>query len=75
MLTLTVKVTPDCEGLITSLPRGYEYELGGEYYDKNGGRVEILIHDQNLSDLTSGMVQALNTHNGVVSYEVKASPR
>jgi hypothetical protein len=69
MIKLTVKVTSDCEGLISNLPSGYGYELYSESYTTKGGTVNILIHDQNLTDLTSGMEQVLNNHPGVVSYD------
>lgn len=69
MIEVTVKVTPDCEELLTRLPRGYEYELTDEEYDDDGsGTVTFVIHD--IDDLTSGMEHALDTNDGVIKYTV-----
>ncbi|MHC4617973.1 MAG: hypothetical protein ACYTEQ_09490 [Planctomycetota bacterium] len=66
-LTLTIKVTPDCEGLLHSLPRGHEYELTDEDYNEDGsGIVKIDIHD--LDELTGAIEQTLNTNDDVISY-------
>ena len=51
------------------MPMGYEYELDSESYNRKGGTVVVLIHDQNLNDLTAGMEQSLDTNPGVVSYD------
>jgi hypothetical protein len=65
MITVTVRVTDECEELLTNLPRGYEYELT---QDNGDGVVKFAVHD--VDDLTSGMEQALDTHPGVISYTV-----
>jgi zona occludens toxin (predicted ATPase) len=68
MITITVEITHDCESIITNMPRGYEYELIDEEYTEDGGTVTITVHD--VDDITSGMAQALDTHDGVISYTV-----
>jgi hypothetical protein len=69
MITVTVKTAPECESLLTNLPRGYEYELVSEDYAEDGsGEVVFMVHD--VDELTSGMVQALNTHTEVIEYSV-----
>lgn len=69
MSTVTVKVTPNCESLISHLPRGYEWELISEDYDDEGNG-EIVIAFEG-DDLTSAAEQALNTHPDVISYSVE----
>lgn len=70
MITITIKVTAECEGLLHSMPRGYEYELISEDYNDDGsGVVEIAIHD--VDELTTGMLQAMDTTDGVTSYHVE----
>jgi hypothetical protein len=67
MITVKVSVTAECEGLLHSMPRGYEYELVAEDYNDDGsGTVEFIIHD--VDELTAAMEQSLNTNPGVVSY-------
>lgn len=69
MITVAVEVTADCEGLLHSMPRGYEYDLDSEEYKEDGsGIVVFIVHD--VDELTSGMEQALNTNDGVISYFV-----
>lgn len=69
MITVTVKVTADCEGLLHTMPHGYEYELTSEDYNTDGsGIVEFVIHD--VDELTGAMKQSLNTNDGVVSYSI-----
>lgn len=60
---VTVKITDECEGLITYMPRGYEYEL---IADEGDGVVGFMVHD--VDELTSGMEQALDTNGEVISY-------
>ena len=69
MITVTVKVTAECEGLLNSMPRGYEYELTDEDYNEDGsGTVEFFIHD--VDELTAGHQLVLDTNDEVVSYTV-----
>lgn len=69
MGTVTVKVTPNCESLISHLPRGYEWDLISEDYDADG-HGEIVIGFEG-DDLSAAAMQALNTHPEVISYEVE----
>ncbi len=65
--TVTVKVTADCEGLITWMPSGYEYELTDEDYNEDGsGTVTFVIHD--VDEMTYAHELALDTNAEVVSY-------
>lgn len=69
MITITITVTPECEDLITNMPRGYEYEIASEEYDEDGaGVVTVIVHD--VDDTTAAMEQALDTNPEVISYSV-----
>lgn len=69
MLVLVVKTTPDCEGLITYLPRFHEWDLQSEEYDDDGvGTITIIAHD--IFDPTAAIVDALESHPGVIEYDV-----
>jgi hypothetical protein len=65
MITVTVKITDECEELLTNMPRGYQYELTR---DDGDGVVEFDVHD--VDDLTAAQEQALDTNPGVISYTV-----
>jgi hypothetical protein len=68
--TVIVKVTPDCEGLISNMPRGYEYELTDEdYIEDNSVIITFVIHD--VDEMTYAQELALDTHDGVISYKEK----
>lgn len=63
-IQITVVVTDECEGLLHSLPRGYEYGLVKE----TDNRVTFIVHD--VDEMTSGMYEALDTNPEVISYTV-----
>jgi len=65
MITVTVQITDECEELLTNLPRYHEYEITE---DNGDGSVEFIVHD--LDEITSGISQALNVNDGVISYDV-----
>lgn len=69
MVTLKVKVTEECEGLISNLPRFHEYEFDSEEWheDDESCTVTYLIHD--IDELTTAIEQALNTNPEVISYK------
>ena len=67
MGTVTVKVTPNCESLISHLPRERGWELISEDYD-DAGNGEIVIGFEGYG-LTAADMQALNAHPNVISYE------
>lgn len=69
MSTLIVNVTAECEGLITSLPRGQEWELISEDYNEDGSGTVIIGFDGD--ELSATAEQALNTNSEVISYSVK----
>ena len=66
MGTLTVKVTPECEGLLHTLPRGREWELLDEDYTADGTGIVTIGFEGN--QLTASDEQALNTNPNVISY-------
>lgn len=69
MGTLIVAVTAECEELITALPRHEGWELQSEDYSEDGSGVITIGFDGD--DLSAAAEQALNTHDGVVSYRVE----
>lgn len=73
MITITVQVTADCEGVITALPRYGEWELVDEEYNEDGtGVVVVNSHRWNFAAEVPYVVeQALDGHNGVISYAIE----
>ena len=65
---LIVQVTADCEELIGTLPRGYEWALESEDYADDGTGI-ITINFKG-GDLTAAAEQALDTNPDVISYSV-----
>ena len=69
MVKVIVEVTAECESLISSMPRGSEYEMAAEDYNEDGsGFVTFFVHG--VDELPSGMEQALNANDEVISYSV-----
>lgn len=69
MGTLIVTVNAECEELITSLPRGEGWELQSEDYNEDGSGVIVIGFDDD--ELSAAAEQALNTHDGVISWRVQ----
>ena len=72
MGTLIVKVTAECEGLISALPRDGEWELVSENYNDDGSGVVTI--DFYGDDLSASAKQALDTHDGIITYEIIDTP-
>ena len=70
MGTVFVTVTPECEGLISTLPRGTEWCVESETYNEDGSSIIEISFDDD--DLTGAAEQALNTNDNVISYHVKS---
>jgi hypothetical protein len=72
MNTLSVIITPDCEELLSHMPRGRDWSIISEDYKKNGsGTVKIGYNHNGLeseSELTAAEEQALNTNRSVIAY-------
>ena len=67
MATLIVRVTAECEGLLTSLPRHEGWELQSEDYNEDGSGIVTIGFDGD--ELSAAAEQALNTNDGVLSYQ------
>ena len=69
MATLIVEVTPDCEGLISTLPRGMGWFIEDESYREDGSGTITISFDGD--DTSAATEQALNSNLDVISYRVE----
>lgn len=69
MIKITVNVTKDCEGVLTSFPRYAEVELFSEDYEETGeGVVVVNLHSEEAID---PIERALDTNDEVISYSTE----
>jgi len=69
MATLIVEVTPECEGLISTLPRGMGWSVEDESYREDGSGTITISFDGNDTSIATEL--ALDSNPDVISYKVE----